>query len=107
MLRNKMFLGGLTLEDLHSLVKIRGAFSLGREWLPISRAIVRNGRLNIHMEPFGDPDVTVPMDSIVKVEGKLVRLDVDTSLISCGYLMGRRSTEIKIELYEEPFPETI
>lgn len=105
-LRNKMIFGELTLEDLRSLVKISGAYSVGSMWLPISRTRSKNGRLGIYMESLGrNPDINVSLDSVVKVNGRMVSMYIFTSDITGGYMMNRTMTELRIELHEAPFPE--
>lgn len=105
-LRNKMFLGCLTLEDLRSLVRISGSYSVGSMWLPISRTRSKNGRLGIYMENIGrNPDVVVSLDSVVKVDGRMVRIDIGTNEIAGGYMMRQDRVELRIELHEAPFAE--
>lgn len=75
--RNKHFLGQLTLCDLMEIVDVEGEFTIGENWLPITR--FRTSRAGDRVAIFMDsvdnlPDLTVPIDQPVKVCGKVVRL---------------------------------
>ena len=77
--RNKYFLGELTIGDLIEFVSIEGEFSLGKNWLPIvrSRTSRKRGVLELFMESFdNDPEVSIPLDTRVKIEGVVVHMKV-------------------------------
>lgn len=78
--RNKHFLGELTFGDLLGVVPIEGDFTLGENWLPISRVRVsrKARKAEIFMDNIHDyPDVTVPLDTRVKVVGNMVRVAIE------------------------------
>lgn len=107
-LRNKMMLGGLTVADLLKIVKIRGEFSIGQNWLPISRARVRDGKLGIFMQDIGsDADVEIPTDRLVKVCRGIATILADPDEVLGGFMLPKKPLEVRIKLHEDPFPETI
>lgn len=78
--RNKHFLGELTFGDLMELVPIEGDFSIGENWLPITRAKVskKGARFGLFMDSIHDePDVIIPLDAKVKVQGNIVHVDIE------------------------------
>jgi hypothetical protein len=103
--RNKMMLGALTMGDLYEFFKIEGEFSIGKNWLPIYSVKRKNRFVEVRMDDIGDPDMKIPVDSVVKVQGDVVRVHLDSSNIESGYLIGS-VVEIRIRLDEVPFPET-
>jgi hypothetical protein len=106
MLRNKMILGALTMGDLREIVDIEGEFCFASNWLPIHASRKRKGTLQIFIEYVSsEPDVEVPLNSIVKVQGNMVFVDLDTSNIGGGSLIDRDKVELKIRLNDEPFPD--
>jgi hypothetical protein len=77
--RNKHLLGELTVSDLMEFCKIEGEFTIGKNWLPIVRARVskRHRALEISMDSVeNDPDLELPLDSRVFLEGDIVRIRV-------------------------------
>lgn len=75
--RNKHFLGQLTLRDLMEITRVEGEFTIGNNWLPITRFCVSRAgdRAAIFMDSISEgPDVVIPIDHPVKVEGLVVRL---------------------------------
>lgn len=105
MFRNKMMLGFLTLGDLREIVKIEGEASLGRFWIAIDRTKKRKDCLQVFLSG-GLSEFEIPLDSIVKVEGNIVRIDLDRNAFSLAYKIPGRFIEVRFRLYEEPFPET-
>lgn len=106
MLYNKMMLGGLTIAELRELVRIEGVFSFGSNWLPIGRVRKNKDMLEIRIgQSTTEPDVQIPLDSVVKVQGNMVFVDLETRLINGGYMMGRDRTELRIRLDGFVFPE--
>lgn len=112
-LRNKMMLGALTMGDLHSIVRGTGIlwrdryreFSVGGNWLPVGAVRKRASSLNIWMEDIGKvSDLSVPVDSVVKVRGNVVELALDSEHINVYTNLDR--VELRIRLDFEPFPET-
>ena len=104
--RNKMMLGALTMGDLYEFFNIEGEFSIGQNWLPIYSVKRKNRFVEVRMDGIGDPDIKIPVDSVVKVQGDIVRVHLDSSNIESGYLIGS-VVEVRIRLDEVPFPETI
>ena len=75
--RNKHFLGQLTLRDLMEVTRLVGEFSIGVNWLPVTRFCVSRAgdRAAIFMDSISDaPDLVIPIDHPVKVDGLVVRL---------------------------------
>lgn len=105
-LYNKMMLGALTLGDLRELVDISGEFCFGVHWLPISRARKKGDMLGIHISNFGrEPDVKASLFSVVRVQGNMVFVDIQTKDILGGFMMNKGSVELRIRLDDTPFPE--
>jgi hypothetical protein len=110
--RNKMMLGALTMGDIHELVKRRlnyaeryREFSIGRNWLPISRVQRRGGAIMLWMEDIGElSDVVIPSDSVVKVHGEVVSVVLDSDNVHHLHT-SRNRLEVRIRLDFEPFPE--
>lgn len=78
--RNKHILGELTLEDLTRVVEIEGDFSIGKNWLPITRTRVSRRRrvLSIFMDSIeNDPSLEIPLTNRVRVVGDIITTRVD------------------------------
>jgi hypothetical protein len=76
--RNKHLLGELTLSDLMEYCEIEGEFSIGKNWLPIVRRRVSKMYIEFFMDSVErDPDLVLPLDSRVLLEGNIVRIGVD------------------------------
>lgn len=78
--RNKHFLGELTFGYLMEIVPIEGDFSLGENWLPITRIRVskKGDKAGIFMDSIHDePDVSIPLDTRVKVVGEIVHVAIE------------------------------
>lgn len=91
--RNKHFLGELTLEDLMRIADIEGDFSIGNNWLPITRAQVsrRKRVLNIFMDSIeDDPSLMIPLANKVKVVGAIV-----TTMVGWG--LGERQVRLRLD----------
>lgn len=76
---NKHLLGELTLSDLMEFCEIEGEFTIGRNWLPIVRARIskRRDALEIFMDNLeSDPEIEIPLDAKVFVDGNVVRIRV-------------------------------
>lgn len=75
--RNKNLLGELTLGDLLDMGDIQGDFTIGENWLPITR-VRRLGKgpwVGIFMYAWHrEPDVTLPRDSRVRIRGNEVEI---------------------------------
>lgn len=101
----KMMLGDLRLGELRKIVKIEGQYTIGYNWLPIAKTRKIGDSLGIWMENIGDePNILVRLDSVVKVSGGLVRIDVPTQNVLGGYRIPKDHVELKIILEEIPFP---
>lgn len=77
--RTKYFLGELTLGELLKFARIEGEFSVGKNWLPVVRKRVsrKRGFLELFMDSIDDdPDVSIPLDTRVKIEGVVVHMKV-------------------------------
>lgn len=101
MMRNKMMLGFLTMGDLTQVVLLEGEFTFGKNWLPIGGTRRRNRKIQFWM---GDEDwleFEVPVDKIVKVSGRTVRIPLESQHIRGA----REDIEVLIRLDWEPFPE--
>jgi len=75
--RNKHVLGQLTLRDLVDITKVEGEFTIGDNWLPITRFRISKAgdRAAIFMDSVDNfPDVTIPIDQPIRVSGDIVRL---------------------------------
>lgn len=100
---NKMMLGDLRLGELLQIVKVEGQYTIGRHWLPIHKTRKLDNRLGIWMDEYGDPSLIVSLDAVVKVEGKIVRLDVPIMDIKGGFRIPTDHVELKILLCDDPF----
>lgn len=76
--RNKHLLGELTFGDVMEIARIEGEFSIGKSWLPITlvKFSRSKSKVGIFMSSLMEdgPDVTIPVDAKVKVEGNIVRV---------------------------------
>jgi hypothetical protein len=96
--QNKHLLGELTLGDLMETCEIEGDFSIGDNWLPIVRCLVskKHKTLCVFMDSVDkDPDLEIPFESKVLVDGNVVRIRVSWG----GYPEGR---EIRLRLDRVP-----
>jgi len=96
--RNKHLLGELTLEDLMEICEIKGDFTIGKNWLPIVRRRVSNKHkvLGLFMDSYeSEPDLEIPLDSKLFVEGNIVRIRVSW----VGYPVGH---EVRLRLDRAP-----
>ena len=101
MMRNKMMLGFLTMEDLTQIVLMEGEFTFGMHWLPIGGTRRRNRKIQFWMEDDGWLEFEVPVDKIVKVSGRTVRIPLEAQHIRGA----GEDIEVVIRLDREPFPE--
>lgn len=101
---NKMMLGDLRLGDLRQIVSIEGYYTVGKHWIPIHKARKRGEYLGIWMEYGDEPSVVARLDAVVKVEGKCVRLRIPSMDIEGGFRIPTDHVELKIMLYDDPFP---
>lgn len=78
--RNKHLLGELTFGDVMEIATVEGEFSIGKNWLPITlvKFSRSRGKVGIFMSSLQEdgPDVTIPVDAKVKVEGNIVRVQM-------------------------------
>lgn len=75
--RNKHVLGELTLGDLLDIVDFHGEFSIGKSWLPISRAAKsKSGKwLGLFMDSSSSsPETMLPIESKVTIQEGIVRV---------------------------------
>ena len=89
--RNKYLLGEFTVRDLLEGFGIGGYFSVGVHWLPICRVLRSKSGRHIALCMDGrrtDPEVVLPMDSKVRLDGRVARVS---------------GTHIRIELERPPF----
>lgn len=96
--RNKHVLGELTIGDLMDMGVVMEEFSLGVNWLPISRILShKNGSsIGLVMDSLDDePDVEISLDAKVKVEGMVVRVLFKPS--------DPRISQVRIRLEKEVF----
>lgn len=73
--RNKHLLGELTIGDLLEITKIEGEFSLGDNWLPITRVMRYKKKpvVGLSMDSYeNDPDLEIDLDAKIKIEGRVV-----------------------------------
>lgn len=83
--RNKHVLNDLTLRDLLEITEVQGEFTIGDNWLPITRfRVSRAGdRVWIFMDSvMSDPDVTILLDTPIRVDGNIVRIMGDVFIPS-------------------------
>lgn len=67
--------------DLREIVPIEGQFRIGKSWLPIVRTRIskKSGRLGIFMESSDIcPDLIIPLDTRVRVDGREVRMTLES-----------------------------
>lgn len=89
--RNKHLLGELTVGDLLKIARIEGEFSIGVNWLPITR-VRKSGpsrRLKVYMSGVGDdPDLDLSFDQRVRVDGNVVTIHMPhwSHLPRCHYV---------------------
>lgn len=107
-LYNKMMLGALTLGDLRQLVRLEGELRFGTFWLPICN--VRRSKEMLRFFCFSqletrNPDVEVPLDSVVHVQDNVVTMKINTSDITGGHMMTASTVELVIRLDKAPFPK--
>lgn len=97
-LKTKMILGALTIEDLRSSFVFEH-YSLGKYWNPINNVRRRNRKVIIRM---GYEDVMmIPIDTIVKVEGNIARFYLDVNNITNAHNIAEKSISVRIQLSEE------
>lgn len=102
---NKMMLGDLRLGELRQIVSIRGEYTIGKHWMPIAKVRKIKNHLGIWMEDLGsDPNILICLDDVVKVDGRCVRIDVNRHNILGGCFISE-VVELKIMLYDDPFPK--
>lgn len=115
-LRAKMVFGALTILDLHEVVKSRGgyqerysSYSIGSHWLPISFVRRSSSYLLIWTVsvPSNEADIRIPLDTVVKVVGNLVSLNLHVGNVENGYGIGSSSVDLRIQLDFVPFPENV
>lgn len=99
--RNKMMLGALTMGDLREVSLLQGEFTYGNNWLPIGETRRRNREIQFFMSDEPHAEFVVPIGTLVKVQGRIVRIPVERHNISGGY----RDIEVMLRLEDEPFPE--
>lgn len=78
--RNKQLLGELTFGDIADNARLEGDFSFGKSWLPMTlvKFSRSRSRVSIFMSSMeeDDPDVSIPMDAKVRVEGGVIHVKV-------------------------------
>lgn len=97
-LKTKMILGALTIEDLRSSFVFEH-FSLGKYWNPIHNVRRRNRKVIIRMEY--EDVVEIPIYTVVKVEGNIARFYLDVNNILNAHNIAEKSILVRIQLSEE------
>lgn len=89
-LRNKMVLGALTMEDLCKVSLLRGEFTFGKHWISITETKRKNRSIVFFMGD-ADPEFSVPLERLVRVSGNTVWIETEWG-------------EVTLRLEDDPFP---